>query len=58
MRIFTAMKMDQRHASMLKMPIPFLIQLIFLITNPLVRGSDGLTQSELRASYGQGMELK
>lgn len=47
--------MIRRSGLMLKVYIPFLIQFILLITKCTVRGSDGLTQSELKAKYGQGI---
>lgn len=47
--------MIQRSGIFFKMPILFLIQFILLISKPLVRGSDGFTQSELKAKYGQGV---
>lgn len=49
--------MNQKSGFSFKMPILFLIQFILLISKPLVRGSDGLTQSELKANYGQGVHV-
>lgn len=50
------MTMSRRNGLLFKRPMSVLIDLVILISLPAIRGSEnGLTQSELKANYGQGI---